>query len=168
MKKLLFVLAVFTAITSCSNNDDESTPQDAGYTSSITVSNVSFAPFSAEDAKTSAGYGAPDIHERSFDLQDPATSAKIMVHIVAHNLDATGLYHASADPATENYLDGRYEIDGAVYVFSSDSSISLEDNDNLHYKITFQNITATNALTQESVTISGSFEGTFTDNPLEL
>lgn len=167
MKKLLspFVAFFCMAIVSCSN-DNNTAPQTTGYNSTLKADDTAFKPVTAEDAKTSWAYGDPDVHERVFNLTDPATSAEIEVYITAHNINASGTYSASAS-YTENALMGQYRLSNESYTFDPNSKVVVKDNGNNHYKITFKNVKAKRTVNDTQVTknITGSFEGTFTNNP---
>ncbi|MFP9114853.1 hypothetical protein ACLI1A_13035 [Flavobacterium sp. RHBU_3] len=167
MKKFLspFVALFCIAIVSCSN-DNDTAPQTTGYNSTLKADDTAFVPVTAEDAKTSWAYGYPDVHERVFNLTDPATSATIQVYIIAHNTNASGTYSASAS-YTENALMGQYKLGNQSYTFGTNSKVVVKDNGNNHYKLTFTNVTATGMVNDAPVTknITGSFEGTFTDDP---
>lgn len=182
MKKLFLVAIAATALlfTGCSG-DDSSEPvtenpiDETSFTSSILIQGQGFSP-SESSAMTptvmthfQAGAENGMSNVRTFHLMKIGTNVNSMEAIqltILYPLEQSsvnGTYSFNFDDVEENFAQGMYMKGTSGYVFNT-GTIAVTDMGNNKFKLVLSNVVcALMADETNTKTITGSFEGTFTN-----
>jgi hypothetical protein len=180
MKKLFFALTVLAvALTGCDNDDDNN---QLSFTSSVKIDGNDFN-LSHDKNKTflhttlTPASNQPDSQNaRMFTIQketgeNPETEqlAVVVRYPKGATVDGTYLFEI-ADPIGNRFGNGAYYTPEQTYSFAG-YSVTVADLGNSKYKLTFNNVQAVymmpNNSISEPIIISGTFEGTFIELPIE-
>ncbi|TRW24725.1 hypothetical protein FMM05_09475 [Flavobacterium zepuense] len=175
MKNLLLLFTAFGLFASCGDDDASTSALPNDYQSSITIDGVAFTPSPATASEshvvTSASHGAPNVSERTFVIRQAGNNTVfkgISLYTNYTGTNASGTYTVYPAGPVENEFTGggSYMLDDMVFPFNEGSTFKVTDLGNNKFKIELNNIHIGDGIASPMI-INGTFEGTFTDMPLE-